>query len=182
LKKELSDFIAAATHIYDESVPVIWGNISLQLKCYLSNKQPPQDYVSSARAIVFHESSVLVVTDRFGERYILPGGRVEADEIPLETLNRELLEETGWTLLKPLLFGFIHFHHLGPEPDNYRYPYPDFIWQIYLAEANNYIAQAMQPDYYVKNSHFEPIDGVKKLPLGEGSLLLFDAALKQRES
>ena len=181
MKEELTDFLTAGTYLSEESVT--WGNgtIPLQVKYYLSNEQPPLEYVSSVRAILFSESSVLVVTGHQGQIYILPGGRVEKSEAPLETLKRELLEETGWTLLNTVLLGFMHFSHLGPEPDNYQYPYPDFIWQIYIAEAKSYVAEAIQPDDWVLESQFQPIEKVRELLIGEGSQLLFDAALKLRK-
>jgi 8-oxo-dGTP pyrophosphatase MutT (NUDIX family) len=147
---------------------------------YLGGGQPPLRYVSSVRAVVFLDSSVLVVTEEHGHMYILPGGRVEQAETPLETLRREVLEETGWTLLRAESLGFMHFHHLGPRPNDYEYPYPDFIWPIYLAEARDFVADAVVPDDYVFESHFRPIEEVAQLPLGKGPLLLLDAALKLR--
>lgn len=36
-----------------------------------------------------------------------------------DTVRREVLEETGWTMqaLHPL--GFLHFHHRAPRPEGY---------------------------------------------------------------
>ena len=180
MQKELSSFLTTGTYLCDESVT--WGNgtIPLLVKYYLGNEQPPLKYVSSIRAIVFRDRAALVVTDHQGQMYILPGGRVEKGEVPLEALKREVLEETGWTLLKTEMLGFMHFHHLGPKPDNYEYPYPDFIWPIYIAEANNFVDKVIQPDDYVFESHFKPVEEVRNLPIREGELLLLDAALKLR--
>ena len=176
MQKELSYFLASGTHLCDESVT--WGNgtIPLQMKYYLANEEPPLKYVSSVRAIVFRDQAVLVVTDHDGQRYILPGGRLEEGEMPLETLKREVLEETGWNLINAKLLGFMHFHHLGSKPDYYEYPYPDFIWPIYCAEAESFVAGAIQPDDYVFESHFRPIEEVRNMPIREGELLLLEAA------
>jgi len=181
MEEQLYNFLTTGTYLCSESVT--WGNgtIPLQSKYYLSNKQPPLKYVSSVRAIVFRENSVLVITSRQGQLYILPGGRVETGELPLETLKREVLEETGWSLRTTVLLGFMHFKHLGPKPDNYEYPYPDFIWPIYIGEANSYTPEAILPDDWVKQSHFQLIREVQNLPIREGEILLLDAASKLRE-
>ena len=179
MQKDLSDFLAGATRLYADSVT--WGGgLSFQVAYYPSDRLPPVEYVSSVRAIVFRESSVLVVTQKRGPLYIIPGGRVEKGEVPLETLKREILEETGWTLLKTELLGCMHFHHLGPKPEGYPYPYPDFLWPVYIAEAKDFIAEAIVPDDHVFESYFQTIEEVRNLPLRQGELLLLDAALKLR--
>lgn len=180
MQEELSYFLETGTYLCDELVT--WGNgtIPLHIKYYLSKEQPPEQLVSSVRAIVFHDRNVLVVTDHDGNKYVLPGGRRDKIETPLETLRREILEETGWTLLSAELLGFMHFHHLGPKPSNYEYLYPDFIWPIYIAEANNYVVEAIQSDDYVRESCFQAANEILKLPLRKGQLLLLEAALQVR--
>lgn len=182
VKEELSNFLNSGKYLCDESVTWGDGTLPIQIRYYLSNNQPPLKYVSSARAIVFSDESILVISDKTGGKYILPGGRIEKDEIPLETLKREVLEETGYTLCEINMLGFMHFHHLGTKPENYKYPYPDFIWPIYYAEVNDFVADAIQLDDYVLESHFQPIREVKNLPIIEGQLLLLEEAIEQRKS
>jgi len=182
MKEELIRFLATGTLICSASAEWGGGTLPLEITCYLGNKPPPLKYVSSVRAIVFRNSSVLVVRQANGHMYILPGGRREKGENLLKTLRREILEETGWTLLSTELLGFMHLHHLGDKPRNYEYPYPDFLWPVYLAEAGNFIAEAKIPDKWVFESGFQPVDEVRKLPLDEFELLLLDAALKLRHS
>ena len=181
MDEELTRFLHTSTFLSE--VSIMWGNGNIPLKgaYYLCREQPPQEYVSSVRAIVFQEQSLLVVTDPAGEMYILPGGRVEEDELPLETLKREVLEETGWTLIKAELLGFMHFHHLASRPENYKYPYPDFIWPVYLTEAGSFHPSAIIPDTYVSESRFYPISLITQLPIKKGELLFFEEALQRRK-
>jgi 8-oxo-dGTP pyrophosphatase MutT (NUDIX family) len=182
MEKELSRFLDKGILLntsFDE-----WGEgtISLKIDNYLGIAPPPLKYVSSVRAIVFQNDSVLVVRQESRHVYILPGGRVEEGESLTDTLEREVLEETGWTLsgMKPL--GFMYFHHLSPKPPDYKYPYPDFLWPVYTAEAGEFKPEAIMPDDFVYDSAFHPCDEVRKMPVTEGELLLLDAAIKQRKN
>ena len=125
---------------------------------------------------------MLVIRDKTGQLYIHPGGRCEKGESALETLRRELLEETGWTLKDTHLLGFMHFHHLGPKPADYPYPYPDFLWPIYIAEAGTYVPEAMQDDDYVLDSKFYTIQETLELDIDKGYsvLPLLKAAIELR--
>ena len=178
IKEKLMRYVSSGTRLFEARVE--WGNMPLQITYYLGNEPPPVEYVSSVRAIVFRNRSVLVVKQANGHLYILPGGRVEKGESLKETLQREMLEETGWTVSDKKLLGFMHLHHLGVKPENYKYPYPDFLWPIYLAEAGEFSADAKIPDEWVSESEFRPVEEVKKLPLDKSELLLLDAALKLR--
>lgn len=58
----------------------------------------------------------------------LPGGHREDGEDLLDTVRRELAEETGLHLPADVpvrVLGRVHLHVLGPAPDGYRYPHPD---------------------------------------------------------
>ena len=56
---------------------------------------------NSAKAIVLHDGKILVnrCRSRFGEYYALPGGGQRQDELLEEALLRELLEETGYSVI-----------------------------------------------------------------------------------
>jgi 8-oxo-dGTP pyrophosphatase MutT (NUDIX family) len=179
VNSELAGFLVSGRFLTEDSVS--WGNMPLKFAYYLSTKQPPVQYVSSVRAIVFRDNDVLVVRGDRNQFYILPGGRRERNESPEETLRRESLEETGWTLKELFILGFMHFHHLGQKPADYPYPYPDFLWLIYTARTDNYISEAIVADEYVRGVEFYPTNELQKLHVEKGELALLDAAIELRQ-
>lgn len=154
----------------------------LNMACYVGSRQPPLKYVSSVRAIVFRDDAVLVVSGERGQFYILPGGRREKQESMEETLRREVLEETGWTLKELSILGFMHFHHLNPKKTDYPYPYPDFLWSVYIAQADKYIPEAITADKYVTGVKFYHIEDLPGLGFEKGGLVFLDDAIKLRQS
>jgi len=120
MEPDLAAFLARHTPQTQESA--VWGGGThpLRITAYLGHELPPLAYVTSVRSVVFHDATALVLRDRDG-LHILPGGRREPGETIEETLRREVLEETGWTLRAPTLLGFLHFHHLSPRPPGHPY-------------------------------------------------------------
>ena len=181
MDSDLADFLTSGKRLAEESVK--WGDaLSLRVTHYLGRKLPPLQYVSSVRAIVFRQDSVIVVQDAEGHFYIVPGGRREGEETLEDTLHREVLEEIGWTLKNVSPLGFMHFHHLAPRPADYAYPYPDFLWMIYVAEADKHIPESRIPDEYVIEASFHPVIEARNLLLESGYQMLLDAAVELRLS
>ena len=62
---------------------------------------------NSAKAIVLHEGKILVnrCISKYGEYFALPGGGQNTGEMLAETVRRELLEETGYTVVPMRLSG-----------------------------------------------------------------------------
>lgn len=176
MNPDLRELIASGKCLCEETAS--WGTSRLQITYYLGTRQSPLEYVSSVRAIVFRGNSVLVITDAKGERYIIPGGRRENGETPEETLRREVREESGWSLVSFSQLGFMHLHHLTPRPTNYHYPYPDFVWPVYLAEAGEFTPGVTVPEQYAIEAHFLLVTDVLNLPLNAGQRALLDAALQ----
>src|SRR5689334_20606262 len=112
------DQVVATLEVQAEEV-VEWPPLQFRVRTYLSKRLPPLDLISSVRAVVLSGDRILVVQDPISV-HILPGGRREAGETLLQTLQREVLEEIGWAIRDMRLLGLVHFHHLSPKPADYR--------------------------------------------------------------
>lgn len=175
----LDDFLHGQTAVDEAQSVWQWQNHTLPLRqqTYLCPTLPPDELISSARAILFHGDDVMVIRDPQNEPYIIPGGRREPGEAVLETLQREIREETGWSLRDTAVIGCVHFQHLGPKPAGYPYPYPHFFWAIFAAQAGNLDSTGIEDDFYVTSTNFEPIRKVAAWSLSDGQNNLLQAAL-----
>ena len=173
---ELARFLAGRQPFLEEELS--WRNqeIRLVLAAYLSPDLPPRRLVSSVRAIVLRAGEILVQRS-VEDVHVLPGGRLESGEGPEEGLHREILEETGWRVEVLTLLGFEYFHHLTPKPPGYAYPYPDFLWAIYLARAVEPAPEGRVEDGYELGSDFRSIDEARTLGLTPVQLQYIEAAV-----
>lgn len=176
MKPELKEFLSLFVPLIRE--PAVWGSLSLEATYYLADKLPPLDYVTSVRAVVFNDGAVLVVRDGDGNYFVVPGGRREADEAIEATLRREIVEETGWQIVRPAYLGFVHYHHLGPRPAGFTYLYPDFLQLIYVAQAGRFTPAATIDDEYVVESSFMPLQAARQLEMNRSQKMLLEAAVK----
>lgn len=165
----------------DATETAVWGNgtIPLRLEAYVTTDEPPLDLITSVRAVMLGEDVVLVFWDHNGRPQILPGGRREAKESLLETLCREVLEETGIEPLHPVPLGVLRYHHLGPRPANYAFPYPDFLQPVFLARPGENRPEARVNDPYVLRSALCSLTEAEKLPLRTVDRLFLTAALQR---
>ena len=171
---ELADFLNSLTPFAEEVVS--WPSATLRLACYLTDEEPPRKYVSSARVVVTSGNSVLVVRDQNGQ-HILPGGRLESKETPVDALRREALEETGWSVDCIRLVGIMHYTHTDPVQEGLSYSYPDFLQIVYAGIALEYRPELKEIGGYELGSEFVPFSDVRSLPLNLGQQVFLDAAL-----
>jgi 8-oxo-dGTP pyrophosphatase MutT (NUDIX family) len=171
---DISQIVAPLTLQADEQTE--WPPAQLRVRTYLTTRLPPLDLVSSVRALVRKGDQILVVRDP-ASVHILPGGRREPGETLMQTLEREVLEETGWTIRNAQLIGLAHFQYLTPNHEDYRYPYPDFLHLIYVATADRYDAAQREADGYELESGFQPLATVEELPISQGERALLRAAI-----
>jgi 8-oxo-dGTP pyrophosphatase MutT (NUDIX family) len=176
---ELRAFLRSHTPLVEASAAWAGGTLPLRITGYLGAEFPPLEYVTSVRGVIFLADQVLVVRDPDGV-HVLPGGRREEGETLEETLRREVLEETGWTLRAPAPLGFTHFHHLSSKPAEYAYPHPDFLQVIFRAEAGERVPEAMQAGGWELGSEFQPVTAVRMLRITDGERLFLEAALQSR--
>jgi 8-oxo-dGTP pyrophosphatase MutT (NUDIX family) len=169
----ISQIVAGLALQADEQAE--WPPVRLHVRTYLTTRLPPIDLVSSVRALVLKDDQILVVRDPVSV-HILPGGRRELGETLMQTLEREVLEETGWTIRDARLLGLVHFQHLTPKPDDYHFPYPDFLHLVYVSTADRYDAAQREVDGYELAAGFQPLATVTTLPISQGERALLRAA------
>ncbi|HEX4941547.1 MAG TPA: NUDIX hydrolase [Actinomycetota bacterium] len=136
---------------------------------------PSAGHVTSVRSVVRRGDDVLTVRNK-DEWHVLPGGRRERGESPEETLRREVLEEAGLHIDPPVQLGFMHLHHVTPEPSDYEYPFPDFLWLVYVSEAGR-STRGQLIDDYEEEAVFRPAAEARMLELSGESRVSLEAAL-----
>lgn len=177
-------FLSTLTPLAEETAVWPWQErqMPLRIRAYASQKLPPLDYVSSVRALLFRGDQIMVVRDIWDHYHILPGGRREDGESLIETLRREVLEETGWTLRNPTLLGFLHFHHLSPKPEGYPHRHPDFFQPVYKAQAHHFFPEAQVTGDIEAEATFRPIAQARTLITDANLLQLLALALTEEAS
>ena len=170
LQQFIGPLTSQATEIYD------WPAARFAVNTYLHQTLPPEEWITSVRAVVLHGDAVLVVQDPDGQ-HILPGGRREAGESYAETAIREVLEETGWQVTIGPLLGFKHFHRLTPKSPEITTSHPDFVQIIYVAQAVTHHPEAKEKNGYELGSAFVPLDQLTQMKITESERLFVQAAL-----
>lgn len=74
-----------------------------------------------------------------------------------------------------------HFCHLTPKPAGYPYPYPHFVWLIYIADAVEQVPDARVNDNKgIIEASFLPITEALTLALSSEERLLLQEAVRVR--
>lgn len=152
------------------------GGLRIEISSFVTHELPPDELVTSIRAVVLRGEEVLTLLSH-GGTVIVPGGRREPGESHRETLEREVLEESGCRLGLKRRLGVLRFRHLTPEPEAYPYPYPVF-WQIvYAARATGRDEWSGDPEGEIQSVRFVSIDTARTLSIPRTQLVLLDALL-----
>ena len=152
-----------------------WPASTIRLRCFVTSEYPPDHLITSIRAVVAQPEGVLILSNR-DEIHILPGGRREIGETYVQTLVREVQEETGWTVHVRELLGVRHFHHLTPRPAGHTFPYPDFFQLIYLTDPITYDPTHQDTDDYEENATFQTWDEAEELKLAPDQVVFLRAS------
>lgn len=177
----LQSFLASRMSQCDQIVD--WPLARLMVNGYLGDQLPPDEYITSVRAIVLRQlpsaqRAVLVVQDPHSY-HIIPGGRREQGETLAQTAMREVVEETGWQVTIGQLLGFLHFQHLTPLPPEIQGAKPTFVQLIYLAEPHNYCAEAREVNGDEIDAKFVRVDQLHEYNISKSERLFLEAALAQ---
>ncbi|HWF76409.1 MAG TPA: NUDIX domain-containing protein [Caulobacteraceae bacterium] len=133
LSKRFSRELERRAPIVDAEV--IWPRARLRARTFVDDFDYPPELLTSARAVVFKGSRVVVVREIHGENHIEPGGGIEPGETIEQTVRREVAEECGWTIdaLKPL--GFHYLEPLTGEPPMANRRWGPMVHAIFVAEG-----------------------------------------------
>jgi hypothetical protein len=116
----------------------IWPSARLRSRTFINDFAYPTELLSSARAVVFKGSRVVVVSEIHGENHIEPGGGIEPGETIEQTVRREVAEECGWAVgaLKPLGFHFLE--PLTPDPPLADRRWGPMVHALFVTEGVSY--------------------------------------------
>ena len=184
MNRALVHFLNKRTPLAEETAVWPWQDrqMPLRIRAYAGQELPPLDYVGSVRALLFRDDQIMVIRDVWNHYHIVPGGRREDGESLAETLRREIVEETGWTLRDPKLLGFLHFHHLSPKPEGFPHHHPDFFQPVYVAQADHFIPEAQITGDIEAEAIFRPIAEARALITDANLLQLLALALTREVS
>lgn len=179
--QSLFPLVLSGTQLSSEIENWTWKQFNLELvvSYYATDTIPTLSYVSSVRAIVLQGNNVLAVTNQDKTQHIIPGGRIEKNETLIDTLGREVSEETGWIIEQPRLLGLLHFRHLTPRPLDYPYPYPEFVQLVYTARAVTLIAANKVENDFEQTAQLISFEAALDLPISSGQKALLQWARKE---
>lgn len=151
-----------------------------EIQLALTDMLPPADKITAVFVFAF-EGDQLLLTDLVARELDVPGGHVEAGETPEEALRREVYEVTGAHLGPVRMLGYNRRTVLGPESDDYPYPYPDSYLVAYMARIT--ALNPFVPDGEARGRVFIVPSEVPFLPNMQGdNLHFYQAAMADTNS
>ena len=177
LARRFSEELEARAPIYDGEV--IWPSARLRDRIFVGDFNFPPELRSSARAVVFKGSRVVVVRERHGESHVEPGGRIEPGESVEQAVRREVAEECGWTVgaLKPL--GFHYLEPLTPYPPMASRRWGPMVHPIFVTEGLGFSRRARDMTQIEVGSRLTSIRRALA-ELRESEAALLHAAIERR--
>jgi len=101
---------------------------------------------AGAYAILPRQGQLLLTCQSSPEPDIqLPGGGIDRGESPLNALHREVFEETGWRISRPIRLGAFRRFTYMPEYDLWA----EKLCHIYLARPVRKLSEPIEPDHQV---------------------------------
>ncbi len=173
----LEMFLAGRTPFAFETAT--WDTLDLEIRYYASEELPPDHLTTSVRAVVLSSEHVLVIREPTGDEHIAPGGRRRAGESLEDTLRREVLEETCWTVGDLSILAVGHFHITSAVPEDYPYPSPDFVQLVYLTTALEFHDERTIEDDWVAGCELLPVDSLHGRRISKPQRLLLAHALSR---
>lgn len=109
------------------------------VSAYIGPVELPPPVTRGVRCFVVVGDDIVVCENAHGAVHPWPGGGREHGETMVEAARREVFEETGWVIdgatFAPL--GWLHIENLSAVPDDHPYPYPDCLYLVGVAEADD---------------------------------------------
>ena len=158
------------------------GRLPVRMTTYICDATPPEELVTSIRTIVLSDlgprPSILVMRNPSGI-HLWPGGRRMLGETHDQTLHREIREECGLAVDVVYRLGFVVCHHLGPRPEGYRYPYPDFVNDVYLSVITGVLNAERDVDDYEIEAKLMAVEELPMAEISPNQRVLLAAALSR---
>ena len=141
---------------------------------FKQNKAENITHRDTVRCIIINQNQqICLLHSRAKDYYAIPGGGIEPNETLLQTLDREVYEETGYTIKNPIPLGKIYEERNNRLTNNYFFiaqadkkstPHfmDDEIEEDYeLIWVNKIEAENLLQDKYniLKKNHFIPYNG-----------------------
>ncbi len=151
--------------------------VPLESTAYLAPYAGPDGLISSVRAVVLRDQTVLMVHSTVP--LLTVGGRREQRETLDETVVREAAEESGWIidLIGPI--GFVRTRHLDLQRPDWNRPSPDWIDPVFAAEATEFVPDSIQDGEEICS--FVPVSDVEVYGIEEINRAFLTAAMVLRD-
>lgn len=141
----------------------------------LDSVLPPRDLITAAFGFLFDGDCFLMT--RLVERgWDVPGGHAEPGETPLQTMQREVYEETRVQFCSVGLLGYQKILVHRAKPPGYRYPYPVSYQVFYWGQVA--AQEPFVPTEEVAGRGLFPPAEARRIPWVRRHLPLYDAALE----